>query len=65
MLYRVTYASMTARYGPSFIEAESEFEARRKFAGTAFSQSDLGCISARPVSSDEVASALRRQEEQD
>jgi hypothetical protein len=61
MLYRVSYGSMTAHYGPSFIEAESEYEARRKFAGTAFSRDEMGCITARPVSSDEVRRALQRQ----
>jgi len=59
MIYRVTYQSMTAFYGPSFIEADSEYEARRKFAGTAFSQGEMGLIKASPVSSNEIARALR------
>ena len=58
-IYRVRYSSMTASYGPSFIEAESEYEARRKFAGTAFSESEMGCIVARPVSASEMRRALR------
>lgn len=62
MLYRVTYQSMTANYGPSFIEADSEYEARRRFAGTAFSKEEMGCIKAREVSPAEVARALRRAE---
>ena len=59
MIYRVTYQSMTAFYGPSFIEADSEYEARRKFAGTAFSQGEMVLIKASPVSSNEIARALR------
>ena len=58
MFYRVTYQSMTAFYGPSFIEADSEYEARRKFAGTAFSQGEMSLIKATPVSSNEIKRAL-------
>lgn len=60
-LYSVSYGSMTAHYGPSIVEAESEYEARRKFAGTAFSSGEMGCISAREVSSREIAQALREK----
>lgn len=58
MIYRVRYQSMTAHYGPAFIEADSELEARRKFGGGAFSQNEMGLISAEPVSSEEIRRAL-------
>lgn len=46
-IYRVTYQSMTAFYGPTFIEAESADEARTKFnAKGAFSRSEAGLIRA-------------------
>lgn len=47
MFYKVSYGSM--------------YEARRKFAGTAFSQREMPLIKATLVSSDEVRRALRRQ----
>jgi hypothetical protein len=58
-IYRVTYASMTASYGPSFIEADSEQIAKRKFAGSAFSAGETGCITAREVSTREMQQALQ------
>lgn len=63
MIYRVTYQSMTAFYGPSFVEADSEYEARRKFAGTAFSAGEMALIKARQISSSELQRALREQEQ--
>ena len=60
-MYSVSYGSMTAHYGPSFIEADSEYEARTKFRGTAFSQREMALISARQVSAQEIASALRER----
>lgn len=63
MIYRVTYSSMTAHYGPSFIEAASEYEARRKFAGTAFSKGEMSLIKATAVSATEIKRALREQDE--
>lgn len=60
-MYSVSYSSMSAHYGPSFVEADSEYEARVKFRGTAFSQNEMGCISAREVSAREIASALRER----
>jgi hypothetical protein len=62
MIYRVTYRSMTAFYGPSFIEADSEYEARRKFANGAFSQGEMALIHATRVSSDEIRNALSNQD---
>lgn len=50
MIYRVTYQSMTAFYGPTFIEAESEAHARRKFAGDAFRQEEMCLINVKPSS---------------
>jgi hypothetical protein len=61
-IYRVEYASMTARYGPSYIEADDEWTAKRRFAGTAFGAGEMGCISAREVSSEEVRRALASRE---
>ena len=58
MFFRVTYQSMIAFYGPSFIEAEDEYEAKRKFANGAFSQGEMSLIKARPVSAYEVRRAL-------
>jgi len=54
---------MTAFYGPSFIEADSEWEARRKFAGSAFSQGEMSLIKARELSSAELRSALNAREQ--
>lgn len=62
MIYRVRYSSMTASYGPSFIEADSEYEAKRKFAKGAFSHGEMSLISARPISADEMRRALERDE---
>ena len=61
MIYRVTYQSMAAFYGPSFIEAESEYAARRKFAGSAFSQGEISLIKAVPVSANEIKRALEER----
>jgi len=60
-IYSVSYGSMTAHYGPSIIEADSEDEARRKFGGGAFSQRERCLISAREISTKEITSALREQ----
>ena len=60
MIYRVRYSSMTASYGPSFIEAESVQEAKKKFAKGAFSQGEMNLITATPVSSDEIRDALAK-----
>lgn len=64
-IYKVTYQSMTATYGPSFIEADSEDEARYKFAGGAFSQREMPLMRAREVSAKEIAQALREKRERD
>lgn len=60
MYWRVTYHSMTASYGPSFIEAEDEHEAKRKFAKGAFSKGEMSLIKATPVSSRDITEALSR-----
>lgn len=64
MIYRVKYSSMTASYGPSFIEAESAYEAKRKFCnhGT-FSQGEMSLMTATPVSSDDIRRALREMDD--
>ena len=64
-IYRVSYGSMTATYGPSFIEADSEYEARRKFAGSAFSQREMPLVRAREVSGREIAQALEDKRDRD
>ncbi len=63
MIYRVRYSSMTASYGPSYIEADDAYEAKRKFARGAFSQGDMSLITATPVSSRELAEAMRDRDE--
>ena len=57
-IYRVRYSSMTASYGPAFIEAATEQEAKRKFANGAFSNGEMTLITATPVSSEELRAAL-------
>ncbi len=63
MLYRVTYKSMTAFYGPSFIEAESEYSAKVKFAGSAFNKNEFGLITAREISLKEMQKEMRLKDE--
>jgi hypothetical protein len=64
-IYRVFYQSMTATYGPSFVEADDEEQAKRRF-GDCFSAGERAfCMTAREVSPDEVRRALRRQEASD
>ena len=62
MIYRVRYQSMTTTYGPTFIEADSETDAKRKFAKGAFTSGEMALISAQPVSADEMIRALRDAE---
>ena len=62
MIYRVRYSSMTASYGPSFIEAESAQEAKRKFANGAFSKGEMTLITATPATIREVQEAAREAE---
>lgn len=61
--YRVTYQSMTAFYGPSFVEADDEYSAKVKFAGNAFSKNEFGLIKAREVSLKEIRQAMAGMEE--
>lgn len=58
-LYRVSYQSMTAFYGPVLIEADNEEEARRRFGRGAFNGGERTLIRAVPVSD----SDLRREVE--
>ena len=60
MIYRVVYRSMTAFYGPSFIEAEDEFQAMQIFARRGDFQ--MGCVEARKVSSEEIRKTLNSQD---
>ena len=55
---------MTACYGPSFVEADSPQDAKRKFARGAFSAGEMTLITATPVSSDELRRAMRELEEE-
>ena len=57
MIYKVTYQSMSAFYGPSYIEAEDENQARRIFAGSAFSRNEYGLIKVVPSSLKEMQRA--------
>lgn len=63
-IYKVTYGSMSATYGPSFIEAETPEEAKMKFGGTAFSAGEQAiCMTAYEV---KIAEALHtKQKNQD
>jgi hypothetical protein len=57
-IYKVSYGSMTATYGPSFIEADSPEQAKRKF-GSCFSDGERAvCMTAREVSTREIQQAL-------
>lgn len=49
MKYKVTYESMTARYGPRTIEADDEYEAKKIFAGNAFRKDEYGLIKVRLI----------------
>lgn len=62
-IYRCAYQSMSAFYGPHFIEADSEHEAKLRFlnSGT-FSRDELPLISARLVSESEIRRALAERE---
>jgi len=62
-IYKVTYSSMTAHYGPTIVEAEDEAQARRLFAKGAFSQNEMGCISAREVDTEEIVRMARERKE--
>ena len=53
---------MSACYGPTVIEANSEWEAKRKFAGSAFSSSEISLISAKQMSSQDIMNAIRKKE---
>lgn len=59
MIYRVSYSSMSAHYGPKFVEAENETEAKYKaFDRGAFTPGEFAfCISAKPSSIREAQEA--------
>lgn len=61
-IYRVRYQSLTACYGPKFIEAESAEQAKRKFARGAFSQGEMVLIEAKPATVNDVLRHAREQE---
>ncbi len=64
-IYRVTYQSMTAFYGPAFIEADDEDEARRLFAAKgSFSKREMSLIKARIASIRDVQQAAQEKEDQ-
>jgi hypothetical protein len=62
-IYKVSYHSMTASYGPGYVQADSELEAKIKWAGGAFSQSEMGLISAVVVNDREIIEALKKDQQ--
>jgi hypothetical protein len=65
-MYRVTYSSFDASYGPHYVEAEDEERAMQKAFGQAFTAREIrACARARELSDREIATALRRQEQED
>ena len=59
MIYKVSYHSMTASYGPSYIKAESEDVARLIFAKKGgFSSEEMGLISAHKLTPEEIIEKL-------
>jgi len=58
--FLVSYRSLTACYGPKCIEADSAYEARRKFAGTAFAEREMGLITAKEVTHRDILKAFHR-----
>jgi len=64
-IYKVTYGSMTATYGPSYIEADSPEQAKRKF-GNCFTGGERAfCMTAREVSEREIRQALHNKDNRD
>lgn len=62
-IYKVFYGSMTATYGPSYIEANSPEEAKIKFGGSAFTARERAtCMIAREVSASEIKQALNEKQ---
>jgi hypothetical protein len=53
-IFKVSYSSLTAHYGPRFIDAEDEREAKRIFAGGAFSEGEMTMITAREATIKEI-----------
>lgn len=60
-IYAVSYHSMTASYGPNYIEANSPEEAKRKFGQGVFTRAELGLVAARQVSDREILEKLREE----
>lgn len=58
-IYRVGYSSMTATYGPDFVQADSEIQAKLRYSRGAFSVDEMALISAREVSLEEMQRELR------
>ena len=64
-IYKVTYGSMTATYGPSYVEADSPEQAKRLF-GSCFSEGERAvCMTAREVSEREIREALHNRDNKD
>jgi len=53
-IFKVSFTSMTAHYGPRFIEADDEYQAKRTFSNGAFSESEIRMMTARKVSVQEI-----------
>jgi hypothetical protein len=64
MIYKVSYHSMSASYGPSYIQADSEQEAKLKFGSCFTSGERAVCMSAKPISDSEIRQALHRRDEE-
>lgn len=62
-IYEVTYRSMTATYGPRYIEADSPDEAKRKFARGAFLAKEQPLISAKEITAKDLARICYDSEE--
>jgi hypothetical protein len=63
MIFKVYYQSMSAFYGPTYVEAESAIEAKNKFAGTAFRREEFSLIHAIPISFQQMKRELAEQRE--
>ena len=53
-IFKVSYSSMTAHYGPRFIEAQNEHQAKRIFANGAFSEGEIRMMVVRKASLKEI-----------
>jgi aminoglycoside N3'-acetyltransferase len=57
-IFKVEYRSMTAHYGPRFIDADDEYAAKRIFSAGAFSEGEIRMMTARKASLEEVRASM-------